>query len=431
LLYAGGVKPRAIAALLPWVLGLAACGSHAAPPSGGERRSFDVVATLAMPDAGPGPSELPPTVPFTLVLDPPSGAVIAGSKGVMSAGTFASRGGSLAIGALTVGATPAGACGSSNDLVFASLDLEVTGDSLRGTGRGEARISCGDCQFNVPFSADLAGVPDATSPVLLPVGAQPSSPFASFAFAASEPLPLAATARLVGSDGAVVDLVPTMAMGDVPIVSGFSKPDVVLPPSDGFVVALDGLVDFAGHAGAADTPLRLAPFGAAPLVPADGFESAMGAELGGATVISAGAIPPITGGKSVYFGPSSAPAPPGVTVGRVLRVRLAVPPGGTKVRFSYRIISSTNGGGFAGQVRAGSVGHAATSQALGAIATGTTDVWPDGQSVWLSAVATQDVTLPRDHTDEVAVSVEAVGVGGCFDIGAVPAGLLVDDMRVE
>ena len=427
------------------LLGFFGCGSRAAVPSvapdaGGDagsvsgRRSFDVTATLGAP--GPDAAVLPPNVSrtrtFTLVLDADEGRAIVGGNGRAAVVPFTSPDGRafhIRTG-VSVG-DAAATCGGGTELDFEVLDFTVNGTTLQGTASGQAVVSCGDCQFNVPFTATLAGGADTTPPLLFVGGAIPTTPFDSFALIASEPLPATATASLTLSDGSHVDLVPTLVDGTIPVVTGFSKPDQVLPLG-GLAVASEGLVDFAGLRGSADAPLRLAAFAAAPLLPEDGFESATAPQVGGAVVIVAGtgALPPIAGTRSVYIGGLGAPSPDGRPVGTSLRVRLAVQPGDTKVRFSYRVASQSPGAGFGGAVHVGSVGHTTGHASIDGGGQGTGAQWPGGGTVYVEDVSAQEIVLPADVTDEIVVDFESPN----FDCGfakPTPSGLLIDDLQVE
>ena len=152
----------------------------------------------------------------------------------------------------------------------------VAAGALTGTATGDATISCGDCSFQVAFSATLSGTPDTTSPTLRASGVPAQQSVDSVALVTSEPLPSTATARLVADDGAAIDLLPVAMDGAVPLIVGFTTPQVVLRAGQSYVVTLDGLVDFAGQAPPADPPLRITSFAAAPSVAEDGFESATG-----------------------------------------------------------------------------------------------------------------------------------------------------------
>jgi hypothetical protein len=406
-------------------------GSSAPETLAAGRRSFDVVATLGAVDAGAIPgANLPPTNAFTLVLDADARRVIVGARGSVAVVPVTSADGrTFQIPGFSVG-TPFDGCEGATMLDYTSLQITVSGSSLHGRGTGIAHVSCGDCTFAVPFVADVAGGVDVTPPLLiLGSGASPANPFDGFSLVASEPLPATSTARLVATDGSHIDLVPSIIGADIPLIAGFSKPEVVLPYGDGFVVALDGLVDFAGHQGSSDTPLRLTSFATPPLMPEDGFESAAGAQVGGATVISAGPLPPIAGARSVYIGRQGAPSPGGIAVGTALRVRLAVQPGDTKLRFSYEIVSPFQGAGFAGAIDFGSVGRTPGRETLTA-ATGAPTTWPDGSVVFVTPVTSREIALPADVTDELVVAIETA-LAGCGGPVPAPSGLLIDDLRIE
>jgi hypothetical protein len=401
-------------------------------PASHGQLSFDVVATLTA-TAGPvaAGGGLPSTGRFTLVLDGDAHRIIAGGggrAGVMAVTSADGRTFRASTG-FSVG-VPGNGCSGLSELRYDTLEVTVTGSSLRGHATGSAQISCGDCIFATMFSADLQGTPDITAPFIVASGAAPADPFVGFGVVASEPLPMTSTARLVAGDGSFVGLAPVVVAGDVPVITGFSKPNVVLAHGEGFVVSVEGLVDFAGRSGASEAPLRVATFGTAPLVPEDGFESAAGTTLGGATVISSGPLPPLAGTQSVYIGGSGAPTLTGRAPGTALEVRLALQPGDTKLRFSYRVVSSFGIAGFGATVNVGSVGHAASAPVdLPPVVQATQVTWTTGQTVSESALLTMEVALPADVTDELLVEIATLD-GGC---GARPpgAGVLIDDLRAE
>jgi hypothetical protein len=404
-------------------------GGDAPPPPLSGRRSFDVVAVLgAVPGTMMG--GLPPTVTFTLVLDADAHRAIVGGRGLGAVLAYTSDDGRrFSLPSFSVGLPSNGQCANASMLKFLSFSVDVSGSTMSGQAEGAGLVSCGDCQFDVLFQGPVTGTADVTAPVLFPTTI-PQSPFDPFRLAASEPLPATATARLVGGDGSSYDLVPGIVPGDLPLVIAFDKPSIVLPAGMGFEVVLDGLVDFAGLHGAANTPLRLTSFPAMPLVAQDGFESVTAPQVGGATVISDGPLPPITGMRSVYFGAQGAPAPGGVQVGGSLGVRLSVPAGATKLAFSYRMVGQYAGSGFAGSVSLGSVGRTPATSDFTTTPTGTPTTWPDGRTVWVTDVASKEISLPADVTDELLVAMEPFGFG-CGGPAPPMGGMLLDDLRVE
>jgi hypothetical protein len=231
---------------------------------------------------------------------------------------------------------------------YASLEATVSGSSLTGRFSGAASVSCGDCVSNSPVSGVVSGTAEATAPSLR--GVAPFDPFERFAFLASEPLNVTATAALVTTSGRRIELVPQVGAGAFSYVIGFIKPDVVLPFGEGYVVALDRLVDFAGHTGPADGPLRLGETPVAPLAAEDGFESADGATFGEAAVVKDAAAV-IAGTRSLYVGAADAPPLGAIAAGSALVVTLAVQPGDTRIHFSARGVSRDEAVSFWGGFR--------------------------------------------------------------------------------
>jgi hypothetical protein len=393
-------------------------------------RSFDVVAVLRTD----GASLLSPTNKFTLILDADGRRAIVGGNGRAEVVPLAASGSGRFTSAtpFSVGDDKADPCSVPEDVRYDSFDVTVNGGSLTGTAIGAGTVSCGDCAFQVSFAATLTGTTDTTPPTLRPSGAQPANPFDPASLVASEPLPASATARLVADDGAVIDLVPQMVVkDDISIIISFSKPDVVLRAGQGYVVPLDGLVDFAGLSDRVGPPLRLTSFLDAPTVPEDGFESASGTTLGGAMVMTAGALPAIAGNTSLYIGGKGAPALDAAG-GRSLMVRLAKQAGDSKLRFSYRVVSLQSGASFYGALRVGSEG-ASPGPAVYSIGDATTPretLTVAGQTVYASTAAVMEQPLPADATGEVLVVV-APSSSACFFGPVMNIGLLIDDLRLE
>jgi hypothetical protein len=396
-------------------------------PAGG-RHAFDVVAVLR----ADGSSNLPPTNIFTMVLDVDALRMIAGGNGTAAiVGVTTSDGRTFhSAGTFTVGGDGT-VCSGVTGVQYDSFEVTVAGGSLTGTATGSANISCGDCSFFVPFGATLTGTADATPPTLRGTGFTPANPFDPVGVMTSEPLPAGATARLVADDGAAVDLVPTIVDGIEPLVVGFTKPDVVLRAGQGYTISLDGLVDFAGHTDPSGTPLRLVAFPAAPAVAEDGFESAAGSVLGGAMVMTAGPLPAIAGNTSLYIGGTGAPALDSSN-GRSLMVRLARQAGDTKLRFSYRVVSTVAQAYFSGTLRVGSEGASpgtpvysfGNAQAVSEMIT------VAGQTAYAGPISTQETPLPADATDQVLLVI-APNIFSCGPRPFANAGLLIDDLRLD
>jgi hypothetical protein len=398
-----------------------------APATG--MRAFDVVAVLR----ADGSTSLPPTNRFTLIQDLNAPRMIAGGNGgggvvgvtTSDGRTFQSMGG------FAVGEGSPDACSGPENIRYENFEATITATSLTGTASGAATISCGDCSFRVPFSAILTGTRDKTLPTLRASGPPPTTPFDPFGLVASEPLPVTATAKLVADDGATIDLIPQITSGDVPFIGSFSKPDIVLRAGQGYVVSLDGLIDFAGQSDNVGPPLRFTSFVDAPTVPEDGFESATGSVVGGAMIMRAGALPAIAGDTSVYIGAKGAPGLDAPN-GRSLLVRLARQGGDTKLRFSYRIVASQPTTLVSAMVRVGSEGASPGDAiyGIGDMSNRTEMLTVGGASVFASVAAMMEVPLPADATDSVLFTI-AFNAVSCFPDGVQTGGILVDDVRVE
>jgi hypothetical protein len=399
------------------------------------RLSFDVVATLSLSLPAKG-TTTPTTNRFTLVLDPAARRMIAGGGGQASVVAVTSSDDRTFASAtpFAVGVAQA-VCSGLLRLEYQTLEVALAGGSLTGTATGVATFSSpvtdgsSTVESKSDFSAVLAGVPDVIAPFLLvPAGADTSDPLTPFELWASEPLPPTATAQLVTADGSRIDLPPQLVPGDVPVIAGFSTPDVALSPGEGLQAALDGLTDFAGHAVAPGTSLRFGAFDPAPLVPQDGFESAMDPTLGGAAVVRTGPGVPIAGAVSLYIGRMDSPTPQGLTLHPRLSLRLAVPTGATTLLFSFRQFSGS--GDSPGSVVIGSVGHVPGAPVpispMPSTAFTTVSWFP--QTFSESSVGTMEVVLPADITDEVVVVIESPPA---CETGFGSPGLLIDDLRLE
>lgn len=402
------------------------------PDAQAGRHSFDVVAVLH----ATGTTALPQTLStssFTLVLDADARLAIVGANGGGAVVGVTSADGRTfrSAGRFTVPRVNTDSCSSGlDDVTYDNFEVTVAGGSLIGSAGGTALIPCGDCAIPVAFTASLTGSSDVTPPALRAFRTPPTSPLDTFRLVTSEPLPASATARLVADDGAVIDLVPQIVAGDLPIVVAFSKPAVVLRAGHAYSITLDGLVDFAGHVDPGGPPLRLASFVAAPAVPEDGFESARESVLGGAMVMTAGPLPAIAGNITLYVGTKGAPALDSST-GRSLMVRLARQPGDTKLRFSYRSVGLQAQAYFVGTMTLGSEGATpGPLEWLGDVVGTAEMLTVAGQTVFVSPVGTKEAALPPDATDEVLFAILPATVS-CFPGGSPNVGLLIDDLRLE
>jgi hypothetical protein len=405
-------------------------GSFVGPALAGGWRAFDVVAALTSTSHSAGARSIPASGRFTLAVNGDQKIVLAGGDGggqVLRASihgnTIIAAGTTFTVGGESVDCVPA--VSVWYDTLTATVD---EAGSLGGTTTGWVNFTCGGCADSVPFTAVLTGTADATAPTLL--GPGPVDPFDPFMLMASEPLAPTATARLVAEDGSAIDLAPIVAdHSPVPMVLGFYNPGIVLPAGHTYSVPLDGLVDFVGHVNQTAQAMPSTPFAAAPMVPQDGFESATGTTLGGAMVMTSGPLPAIAGDTSLYVGAAGAPLleSSGPTT---FTVRLARQPDAKQLRLSYRVVSTTMETSFYGMLRAGSEGALATPTYYWLDAPGPQETLTvAGQPVFASPVVTNQVPLPDGVTDEVEVAISGDPPSCVRPTG--PAGLLIDDLRLE
>jgi hypothetical protein len=391
--------------------------------------SFDVVAHLTF-TGPPVKGTVPESVRFSVTVDPERGLMFAGGGGTSQVvGMKASAGTFRPSAPVSVSVVSASTCRQGvTSVTFDSLALTVNGAAVTGEANGDAAFILGDTALTLPLTATLTGKPDATAPFLISPSGAITDPFQSFEVWPSEPLLEGATARIVGADGSVFGLAPRLSDGDVKLVTAFSKPDLVLPLSGGFQVAVDGLVDLAGHRG--EGPLRFGGFAAPPLV--DGtFEPGTDTGKGdaGAPIVCCGGLA-IDGMGSAFVGPGT--MIDHVAGGPRLYVRIARAAAATRVRFSYRIVSYSFPAQFAGTVALGSPGGPVERSAPFDPAMEPAIVSQSNPLLAASDVLEMSIPLSDSRAGELAVMIggqpaAACGVG--VDVGGV--GLLVDDLRAE
>jgi hypothetical protein len=396
------------------------------------RHSFDVTAQLTpkmQTRPVPPGATLPPTSAFSLTLDADARLIIAGGGGTSQAVPVTTDDGRTFRGSKLIYVRNVGlGCQSGiSGFEYDSIEVTLDGAVLRGQADGKASFISGDVSFDLPFSAELEGTADATRPFLVAPDFTLSYPFDMLEAWASEPVPAGATARLVATDGSHVDLVPSFDPDDAELLKYFEKPRTVLHLGVSYELPSDGLVDFAGLAGEADPPLRVGAIPTPPLVPEDGFESAVGPYVGDAAVVRGAMLPPIAGTTSVYVAGQGAPMSDGVKFGKPLFVRLPRHAGDTKVRFSYRLVSLTYPLSFVTSVKAGSVdGPIAEAPPVAAITDGPPPA-PGGPVI--GPVQEMELALADSVEGEVVVWIQPLVVTCGF---APPGtGMLIDDLRAE
>jgi hypothetical protein len=301
---------------------------------------------------------------------------------------------------------------------------------LRGSATGTATYWMGDAVWQAPATFTLSGGPDVTPPTLTPVNGV-VDPFGPLWLEASEALAPTATVTLVGmTSGDRVVLTPQLDDGVYDkAVTSFAAPDGLLRWGEVYKVETAGAVDLAGNALAFTTPPTETTPPAPPLQAEDGFESVTGTTYAAVGVLKGGPLAPIDGTTSLVVGNgvsflSSTP-------GTLLRLRLAVAPGDTVVRFAARLdtVAASTDVAFRGVIYVGVVGGSVQAQ---------TDIVSNDYSqvslgasgtVTESAVQTVEIPLPADATSEVSLEIltEPNDCGAPYP----PTWLVVDDLRVE
>jgi hypothetical protein len=172
-------------------------------------------------------------------------------------------------------------------------------------------------------------------------------------------------------------------------------------------------------------------------MPEDGFESG-GTTVGGAAVIDASLLPPISGSRSVVVVPRDSPfSGPAIIKTGVLTVRLAVAPGDTVVRVALQPFASVQDYAIPRGmwVRVAIPGGPIVPLPLPPSETLTTRAalpfaGPSGE-MWFGPVRTEQIPLPPGGASEVVFQAgPAPPIPGCGNFYGT-AGYLIDDLRVE
>lgn len=394
------------------------------------RRSFVVTSTLSLADTNV-PTGAPTSHVFTMIVDGDSGSAVLGAKGNGFVSPIEPAPGGFRVTA----PMPFGVPGASPWFVYYT-DLAFTLDPaglLSGSGSGRLILNGGGgCNMNYTGDAtmSLTGTLDTVAPVLaIAAAGDLTDPFSSFGVFSSEPLPgQTAHPVLRSASGDTVVFAPSFTTSDS-FITAFVKPTVVLRFGEQYSIDLTGMTDFAGNAAVAPDVGGLGFVTAAvpPLIPADGFESASGATLGGGEVLSGPGDPIISGTRSLYIPPGDSPA--NGTTKTQLALRLSAAPGKTFLRFSYRTVDAVDAGN--AYFAVGSVGGSMTTIVLPADGSGSTTATIRGAQVSLGPVATWALELPTDATGEIVFERIAQPTI-CPGFPAPPtAGIIIDDLRVE
>ena len=259
----------------------------------------------------------------------------------------------------------------------------------------------------------LTGLPDTRQPALAGIGpADIVDPLRPLSLVATEPLPLAARPALVTISGDhAIALVPS-ATDSGPAVFSFESPATLLRYSEQYVVQFAGTADFAGNLARQQDELSFRTLPAPPLIAEDGFESVATATLGGAQIVTGADAPTIAGARSLYIPPTMGGAGGGQTQ---VALRLAVAPGDSVLRFSYRLVnpSGFSNTRFAVASPGGTILWTAPEPDSG---TTTTQAMFPGSVYPVGPVTTAELPLPADATTEVVFArvVQGLKCGGLF-----------------
>jgi len=400
------------------------------------RRSFLVTSTLT-PQSDPsnrGNVSLPATHTFTMVLDADRRIAILGSSVGQGVGVFeptATGGGGSQTASFSLG---------SGSASYQTMDVTIApSGTLTGTarGRGTAPPTTDTTgPSSVVLSMSLAGVPDTQPPGFESsfFGGAPVDPFASLTLVPTEPLPPETRLALMDLRGERIEIAP----GSTQLTAAFSffpTQARMWRYSDTYTLLLDGVVDFAGNARApGGTPLAFTTAAAPILVAEDGFESAAGATLAGAQVLSGAGAPTITGARSLYIGWLSSAFPPGRAEMTQLALRIPLDATDTVLRFSYRTVNpmTTSTGIAEPYYLLGSEGGQTASLSLPLDTGPTTTVTLGSTQVPAGPVTTATFTLPAGAAAAGQLTFIR-RVHACC--GNMPApgvtGLILDDLRAE
>jgi hypothetical protein len=401
-------------------------GGGAPPPHG----AFQCVAALRA-SGGPLTSAFNASSIFTMTIDPDGKRAIVGGGGKATEIALTTDDGRSFRSSqpFVVGASLA-TCPKVAKVSYTSLAFLMDSPlSLSGTAMGTASITTPalmEAGFDV---ASFVCQPDDAPPrLVVPDGVTLDDPLTPFQLWTSKPLPATALARMVGGDGAVSGLVPEVIDGRMPLIASFAKANVTLATGQTFQALFsDDVVDLAGHLAPKGDALPLGTIPAAPLIGADGFESATGDTVGGAAIVTTGGLP-LAGQRSAYIALPISPRPSDQAPTPKLVVRMTVPPGATKLTFTYRelTLGSNDNPGF---VQLGSVGRAPGApvpipapEPFEQVANGTARFYQ-------SPISSMIVPLPGDVGQEVIVLIET-GPVICNGSGGRP-GILLDDLRLE
>jgi len=368
--------------------------------------------------------DLPTTQDLLLYVDPTAGTLIAASQGQASLVpvTTADRIHFTTMSMLYF-QLPSSLCRVS--LSYSSLSFTVQGGQITGSASGTALAIEGDVAYSYDAELTFTGTADTHGPGLL-LAAQGIDPLSPPVLTPNEPLPATATAQLT-SDADMIALEPRPGMSQV--VTSFRVPaGRALRYGAKYQVAIVPWKDLSGNAGAAIGSFTTVA--APPLVAEDGFEGSA-TMVGGAQIVDASVLPPITGTRSAVLVASSTST--AIAGTRRLGVRLAVQTGDKLVRFNLRpwgpyqaTLGTSNLA-----ITVAVPGGASTIKSMPGAAALSLKVMVGSNTVWLGDVIPVEVSLPTGASSEVVVDLNVNPDQSPCGLQPTNASYLVDDLRVE
>jgi hypothetical protein len=394
-------------------------------------QSFVVKGTLKLTAAPGNPmfANVPTMQEFFVRIDPVAKTLISATPGQAARSTVSSTDGLTfdVVDGLTFPLVT-NTCGGS--VTYSTFKFTAGKQGLSGSATGTASIFSGDVGYQFNARLDFTGVPDTEGPSLM-VPPAAVDPLRALLLIASEPL-AASTAVTLVSGGDTINLKPSLPNG-VGVVTGFEKPQLSLRYGATYNVVVAPWVDLTGIAGA--TPKQLTTTAVPPLAAEDGFEGTA-TTVGGAKIIDATVLPPITGQRSVLMSAAyGASLPFGNMSSTQLTVRLAVAAGDRFVRFSLRPLGTfqTPAATFNTAIRVAVPGGAITVVPMPPHEPFRTQqtVPGAGNPIWMGDVRTVEVPLPDGTTNEVVFDFSTSNVSfGCGPPEPTTSYLL-DDLRAE
>jgi hypothetical protein len=373
---------------------------------------------------------LPASHTFTMVLDWDGRTAIIGSTDGAGAGGFqpSADGGAIGqIGSFRFGTATMG---------YQSMALTIdAAGKLSGTGKGMGTALPPNTDvgiYTVSFSVSLVGVPDVQWPGFdsTAFGPTPLDAFASLTIVATEPMPIDTRLALVDRRGNRVELAPLAAQGGA-VFSFQPSPFKMWRYGEQYSIAFDGVVDFAGNVYPPGGGVTLTIAAAPPLVDEDGFESATGTMLAGAQILTGTGTPTITGTRSLYVPPLAEVYTSGRAQTTQFALRVAIAPGDTVLRFSYREVNPNPNVFGSSYFLMGSEGGQVVSPSLpSATQAPTPATIPGTGTVMLGPITTAEFALPPDAAGAITLTRIARAAGTSMPAPPV-TGLIIDDLRAE